>query len=221
LKRQLEEVGVSGRAVCQLCCNDGHELLSLRNMGAARCVGFDHSERFIAYARELAAIAGADAAVEYVTADVYEVPRSYDCSFDIVMSTVGVLRWLPDVQKFFAVAYRLLKPGSHLVVEDMHPVLSMYARRHAGTPSRLAYSYFKHRFKDDRIDHYGPPQGGTPVRAYRFQHTMAQILMGAKELGLQLEHISELDRDISVVYHDLERATAKPPLGFVLVWKKP
>src|SRR3546814_2111525 len=35
----LEKIGVEGKAVAQLCCNNGREVLSVVNMGAARGVG--------------------------------------------------------------------------------------------------------------------------------------------------------------------------------------
>ncbi len=46
--RYLNKIGVAGRDVAQLCCNNGQELISVKNIGAARCVGFDLSDEFIA-----------------------------------------------------------------------------------------------------------------------------------------------------------------------------
>ncbi len=52
---RLQALGVAGKDVAQLCCNNGRELLSVKNMGAGRCVGFDAAKGFIEQARELAA----------------------------------------------------------------------------------------------------------------------------------------------------------------------
>jgi hypothetical protein len=57
---RLEALGVAGKDVAQICCNNGRELLSIKNMGAARCVGFDGAQGFIDQARELAVAAGLD-----------------------------------------------------------------------------------------------------------------------------------------------------------------
>ena len=37
----LGSTGVSNKKIAHVCCNNGVELMSLKNMGAARCVGFD------------------------------------------------------------------------------------------------------------------------------------------------------------------------------------
>jgi len=39
--KRLEALGIAGKDVAQICCNNGRELLSVKTMGAARCVGFD------------------------------------------------------------------------------------------------------------------------------------------------------------------------------------
>jgi hypothetical protein len=44
----LTGLGVETKAVAQLCCNNGRELISIKNMGAGRCVGFDIAGAFIA-----------------------------------------------------------------------------------------------------------------------------------------------------------------------------
>ena len=62
--RHLQALKVAGKDVAQVCCNNGRELLSVKNMGAARCVGFDGAEAFLDQGRELAAAAGLD--VEFV-----------------------------------------------------------------------------------------------------------------------------------------------------------
>ncbi len=47
---QLGRIGVAGKAVGQLCCNNGRELLSVVKIGARSGVGFDLAENFIAEA---------------------------------------------------------------------------------------------------------------------------------------------------------------------------
>ena len=64
---RLLNLGVAGKDVAQLCCNNGCEVLSVKNLGAARCVGFDQSEGFTEQARELAAAGSIDC--EFVCTD--------------------------------------------------------------------------------------------------------------------------------------------------------
>lgn len=37
----IEQLAIAGKDVIHLCCNNGCELMSLKNMGAGRCVGID------------------------------------------------------------------------------------------------------------------------------------------------------------------------------------
>ena len=39
-----QQVRIKGKRVVQLLCNNGVELMSLKNMGAGECVGFDISD---------------------------------------------------------------------------------------------------------------------------------------------------------------------------------
>ena len=40
----LKSIEVTGKKIAHPCCNNGIELMSLRNMGADQCVGFDISD---------------------------------------------------------------------------------------------------------------------------------------------------------------------------------
>ena len=105
---RLHEIGVAGKHVAQLCCNNGEELISVRNMGASSCVGFDISDKFLDQGRELAEIAGVSDSVRFETTDIYDIGSEYDERFDIVLTTIGVFSWMPDLPSFFAVVARLL-----------------------------------------------------------------------------------------------------------------
>jgi ubiquinone/menaquinone biosynthesis C-methylase UbiE len=221
LTERLHEIGVADKRVAQLCCNNGEELISVRNMGASSCVGFDHSENFLSQARELAEIAGVSESVRFEAIDIYDIDAEYDDHFDIVLTTIGVFSWMPNLPAFFAVIARLLKPGGYLLSEEIHPVLMMYEESRTGGPSYVAYSYFKKEpWKDtDGLDYYG---GSTydAKPAYSFQHTMSDILMAGIDNGLTLRHMVELDFDISFFCRDLEASEAMPPLGFTMVMRK-
>lgn len=41
----LTRIGIKGRSVAHLCCNNGIELLSIKNLGAGDCFGFDISNK--------------------------------------------------------------------------------------------------------------------------------------------------------------------------------
>ncbi len=118
---RLQALGAPGKDVAQLCCNNGRELLSVKNMGAGRCVGFDAAKGFIEQARELAAVGGIDCA--FLCTDIYAIEGAYDAGFDLVTVTIGVLGWMPDLEGFLAVAARLLRPGGAMFIYELLPIL--------------------------------------------------------------------------------------------------
>lgn len=217
---RLEEIGFRYKSVAQLCCNNGRELLSLRNLDAGRCVGFDASAAFIEQARELAKVCGHED-VDFVTTDIYEIPGDRTGPYDIVMATIGVLGWMPDLEGFFDVAARLTRAGGHVFIEESHPVLMMYEEGEGDGPSYLAYSYFKEDpwVENAGLDYYDRTRYESKTN-YCFPHTLADIMMAAIEAGLELRHFAELEHDISRFCADLEQAEARPPMGMTMVWRK-
>jgi len=214
----LLQVGVKGKSVIQLCCNNACETLSLRNMGAVRCVGVDAAEEFLVHGREMIKIAGAEDEVELINCDVYDLPDDLRGSFDIVLTTIGVLSWMPDLDAFFQVIQSLLKPGGKLVMEEMHPVLLMYEPNTETGISSVEYSYFGKQVWEEitGLDYYGGEEYDS-LPNYSFMHRLDEILMAGIGKGLKLLSFKELDYDISFFCSDLEHSSTKPPLGFVMV----
>jgi len=215
----LQELGVAGKHVIQLGCNNARETLSLSNLGAARCVGVDASAEFLAHGRELLRIAGAE--VELLEADIYELPSAYRGAFDMVLVTIGVISWMPELDAFFETVAGLLKPGGQLVMEEMHPVLLMYEEDTGGGPSTPRHSYFGGQVWEETggLDYYGHETYESAPN-YSFMHRLDQILMAGINAGLRLRRFTELDRDISNFCSDLEHSPVKPPLGMVLVMSR-
>jgi len=217
----LQAVGVAGKHVIQLGCNNARETLSLRNLGAARCVGVDAAAEFLAHGRELLRIADAAAQVELVEADIYQLPAEFDGAFDLVLVTIGVLSWMPELGPFFAAICRLLKPGGQLVMEEMHPVLFMYEEDADSGISAPRHSYFAGSIwkETSGLDYYSH-QGYESAPNYSFMHRLDEILMAGIDSGLRLRRFTELDHDISNFCSDLEHSPVKPPLGLVMVMSR-
>jgi len=217
---RLLALGVAGKDVAQLCCNNGRELLSVENLGARRCVGFDGAEGFIEQARELAAAGGL--ACEFVCTDIYEVPADYNTSFDLVTITIGVLSWMPDLPGFLAVAARLLRPGGALFIYEQHPILDMIEPGRAEEPVAWDYSYFRREpFVDlDGLDYYGgETYEAKPLTS--FHHRLSDVIMAGLACGLAVEHIEELPGHISNSWYNVERQGPKLPMSYTLVLRQP
>lgn len=216
-KRIFAELGLKGKDVAQLSCNNGRELLSCKKAGAARCVGFDISDAFILQGRRLAEAAGLEA--EFVRTNVYDIPATYDASFDLVYVTIGALGWLPDLERYFRVVARLLRPSGQLFLYEMHPVLDMFDSE---TGLEVKHSYFRTEpYVVEAAPDYLDPSTVVEAASYWFHHTMAAVISGCLGAGLGLGRFEEYDHDISAVYAAFEHFDKKPPLSYALVARKP
>jgi SAM-dependent methyltransferase len=210
----------AGKAVAQLCCNNGREILSVKNLGAGPCVGFDQSGGFLAQARELAAAARLDC--RFVEGDVYSIAEEFNGAFDLVLVTIGVFGWMPDLGKFIDVIVRLLRNDGALLVYEQHPIMNMVEPADASNPHRLVHSYFrKEPFVEDNVIVY---DGGTKhkgVTHYWFVHTLAEIFSCCLERGLRIEHFREYPHNISSVDFDVyDGRHAQLPQSYTLVARK-
>jgi len=208
---------VSNKSVVQVCCNNGIDLLSIRNKGANRCLGIDGSKAFIDQAINLAKTAG-QSDMEFYHSDIYKLPDKFQNSFDVAIITVGVLGWMPDIYRFMEICSSLLVPGGNLIVEEIHPILDMYEE---GSPSYIAYSYFNTEpFRDtDGLDYFSHEKYDAQEN-FLFHHSLSDILMSAIASNLQLQHIKELSYNVGNFCADLEFSENNPPLGINLSWQK-
>ncbi len=215
----LREIGIEGKDAAQLCCNNGREILSVKNLGAGRCVGFDFSARFLAQARALAAAGGIDC--DFVETEITRVPPDYDAAFDRVLITIGVLGWMPDLAAFFAVPARLLRPGGLVFIHEQHPALYMFEPGDPVDPPRLHYSYFNQGVYEDKdgLDYYGRSDYGARPN-YWFPHKLSDLITAALGQGLELTHFEERPEDISMAFPELGAAALRPPMSFTMLLRK-
>lgn len=217
---RLTELQVAGKDVAQLCCNNGRELLSIKNLGAAACVGFDQSAGFLEQARELAELAGLDC--RFVEGDVYRLAAQFDEAFDLVVVTIGVFGWMPDLKGFLAVAARLLRPGGALFVYEQHPIMNMFEPHDETDPHRLANSYFKREpFEDQGAIVYDGARDLAGPTQYWFVHSLGDIFTACLDQGLALESFREFPHNISSEEYDIYNdRPAQLPQSFTLIARK-
>lgn len=219
ITEKLRQVGTQGKAVAQLGCNNGCELLSIKNMGAGRCVGFDIAEEFIKQAQALNEAAQLDC--EFVASNIYAIAHSYNQTFDLIYISIGVLSWMPDINAFFAVVTRLLKPQGNLIIYEMHPFLNMLdAPSETENPLQISLGYFNQMAQEDitNLDYYR----GTQYEAlpkYWFAHTLASIMTALIANGIAIAAFDEYAHDISEMFKSLEQYQ-KIPLCYILVGER-
>jgi ubiquinone/menaquinone biosynthesis C-methylase UbiE len=215
----LKQIGLSGKSVAQLCCNNGQELLSIKNLGAARCVGFDIADNFIDQARQLAQSSRVNC--QFVRTDVYDIAPQYYDHFDVVYISVGTFGWMPDIREFFRVISRLLKPEGWLVVHELHPILDMYESDTPIDPPQIQHSYFRTiPFEEDNGQEYTGLTIKQPAPSYWFHHKMSDIISAGLAASLQLRSFQEYEHDISGMFARFENMKVRLPLSYTLVMQK-
>ncbi|WP_299618259.1 class I SAM-dependent methyltransferase [Pelagibius sp.] len=215
---RLQAIGLDGKAVAQLCCNNARELLSIKNLGAARVTGFDFAEEFLAQGRELAAAGGIEA--EFVQTDINAIPADYDGQFDLAVVTIGVFGWQPDLAAFFSTARRVLKPGGRLFIYEDHPILNMYDDRDTGGPPQPDESYFRSEpYRSDNGLDYWAKQDYAAKPNYWIFHKMSDVIMGLVRAGFAIEDFEEFPHNIGTREH-MENQPQQLPLSYVLVGRK-
>lgn len=113
---------VHGKTLLHLQCATGEETLSWAVAGAS-ATGVDISDLQIAIAKEQAA--EAQLAVQFVAADVYDLPPELQQgTFDLVYTGGGVLCWLPDIERWAQIVVAALRPGGRFILWEEHPIVA-------------------------------------------------------------------------------------------------
>ena len=215
----LHSVGIDGKEVVQLGCNNGRESLSLFGLGARAVVGVDQSEAFLQQARELAAISAYNP--QFIEADVHHLPEWLQERFDIALVTIGVVGWMPDAALFMQQVASTLKPGGRLVMYETHPFLEMFDPR-AVNPLLPASSYFKRDpfVLQESIVYEGQGEQVGPT-SYWYVHTLGSLVSAAIAAGLQIDRLQEYPHsNREEIYDQYEHQAAQLPLCFTLTATK-
>lgn len=219
---QLRRIGIAGKRIAHLCCNNGVELLSLVNMGAVRSVGFDISELATDEASARAVKFGIEA--EYVCSDVFEIDARFHGQFDMVYISAGCLGWMPDLGLFFEIVARLLAPGGTFFAHEMHPFGEMFCEDSSldGDPLKVIEPYFKDEpyVESGGLDYVGKTQYEAPALHW-FVWSLSSIITGLIEAGFRLDHFHESAIDVSANHGRNQRASREAgceiPLSYILI----
>jgi len=211
----LHRIDLRGKSVVQVGCNNGRELLSLASFGAAHCLGIDQAEEFIMQAEELRRIAGQDC--RFLCADIYDLPTDVPRDFDLVLITIGVLNWMPDLAGFFQAVAGFLRDGGQVLIYETHPFLEMFEPS-ADNPHLPANSYFRTRpFVDDDPIVYDGVKEGEVSPSYWFIHKISDVLNGCIAAGLQIARFDEFSHsNREVEYNCYEHQVAQLPMCYLL-----
>lgn len=219
LTETLTALDLEGRSAGQICCNNARELLSLPSLGIVPLWGVDGAAAFLEQGRALAQASGH--MPDLICADVYALPATLP-KVDLLLITIGVLNWMPDLPRFFAGLADLIAPGGALVIYETHPFLEMFDPD-AEDPFTPSISYFERApYVDQNALTYDGVKHASDATGYWFQHTMGEIITGIAACGLRIERLTDHPHSNREVDYDIFAGrAAQVPMCFTLVARQP
>lgn len=215
----LKRMHLTGKSVVQIGCNNGREVFSLAAFGVENALGIDQSGGFIGQARELAEIA--QKPVDFLCANIYDLPNDTPRGFDVAVITIGVLNWMPDLPKFFDVVAWILGNNGQLIIYETHPILEIFNPK-AKDPFCPEFSYFKTKpyIETEVITYDGStPEGG--AESHWFSHSLGHIFTSILNAGLHIDHFEEFaHNNREVDYAVYENQNAQVPMCYILKTSK-
>ncbi|HVC77552.1 MAG TPA: class I SAM-dependent methyltransferase [Candidatus Micrarchaeaceae archaeon] len=186
-----KEVGdVSGKSLLHLQCHIGLDTISWVLVGA-KATGVDFSVPALDAARDIAPKMEVEAT--FVESDVLALNLGQE--FDIVFASHGVLCWIADIDQWFGVAAKHLKPGGFLYLLDGHPFADVFdiddpGLRELRVSSKPAYF----TSGPERIEWphtYASTEGIDHPTNYQWTHGIGGIVNAASGAGLAIESVHE------------------------------
>ncbi|MEU1677133.1 class I SAM-dependent methyltransferase [Streptomyces roseifaciens] len=188
---EVEEVGdVSGLSLLHLQSHVGLDTLSWARLGA-RVTGVDFSAEGTATARSLARDVAPSA--RFLCANVYDLPRHLDETFDLVYTSHGVLGWLPDLRRWAAVVARFTAPGGRFYLFESHPTAWLFDNRTDSRELAVRYPYFgsgeplRWRYRSP----LAVPEAEADGWEFSWGHALGDIVNALLEAGLVIEFLHE------------------------------
>lgn len=187
---------VEGLIGLDIGCGEGHNTRLLVKRGA-KVTAIDISEVFIRYAKEFEE--ANPLGIDYRVSSAVDLPFD-GSSFDFATGFMSFMD-IPEKQRVFSEAYRVIKPGGFLQFSITHPCFDTPHRRNLRDHHRITYAievgdYFRDRNGD--IDEWlfkaAPAEEKRDLpkfRIPRFTRTLSFWLNLIIESGFSLEYVQE------------------------------
>ncbi|MBL3530963.1 methyltransferase domain-containing protein [Companilactobacillus zhachilii] len=226
LKPFLPNSSISGLDLLHLQCHIGTDTLSWKRLGAKKVFGLDFSNRSLRYAQEIAQKAQAE--ITYVQGDARFASDKINDKFDVIVTSMGTITWLPELDDWAKSIYQLLKDGGTFMIRDDHPILN--------TLNFETFNMTADYFNLD-VDTYNSDESYTDNAGIKIIHTLnhnwnhdfQEITSALLKAGLTIEFLGEYPRTEWPALKDLVQKDGwfvlpedapQIPLTFALVVKK-
>ena len=221
-KNVLKKIRTEGTVIGQFCCNNGRELLSLVKSGKAKKgIGFDIAENQVAFANEKAKELNLPCAFEAI--NIYDIDDRYKEQFDLAIITIGALCWFKDLNRFFAIVAKCMKPDAVIVINEQHPCTSMLATQgeelyDPDHRTECHYSYFEHEWTSNEGMYYMTGKSYRSKTFTDYTHPMSEIVSGMCGSGIVVTGLQEYDYDISGGFTEIDHRGF--PLSMIIQGQK-
>ena len=177
---ELDEMDdVTGKSLLHLQCHFGLDTLSWARKGAI-VTGVDLSPVAIEQANHLKEKTNIDA--QFICSDIYEFGERATYEYDIVITTYGVLNWLPCLHKWANVISKSLKPGGTFYMVEFHPIYDLIS----------GYSYFGSKEGElEEGSSYVEKNSGDTSKMVTWAHPMSEVVNSLIESGIQINRLNE------------------------------
>lgn len=175
-----------GKKLLHLQCHFGLDTLSWARLGA-EVTGVDFSDEALGTARKLAAELNLPA--RFIHADLTAEKIDLGDPYDIIVTSYGVLSWLPTLAPWARLIAENLVSGGIFHIAEFHPVLAMmdeegrslkYPYFHSDTPlpfvESSSYAGARHE----------------PVTSYQWFHSLSDVVTALLDARLRVLHLHEL-----------------------------
>lgn len=166
-----------GKRVCVLGSGDNEVAFALVGLGGV-VTSVDISQERLDVAAERARTLGLE--LTFVRADVTDLTSLADASFDLVYTGGHVSVWVSDIQKYYAEAIRVLRPGGLFVVNEYHPIRRMWADAGGALP--------QHRYLNRGPYEYTSDEG---LPTFEYHWTVADHIQAAVDAGCRVVKVDE------------------------------
>ena len=134
--------------------------------------------------------------------------------------TSGALCWMPDLRRYFDIAWRILKPGGAIVIYETHPFVEMFKLDRERLPEESLvphYSYFMKEpvMSTNGLDYYSNTIYGKEV-VFWHHHTISGIIQSIIDSGFTLRRFIEFEHDTDSGYAALKELDIRLPMSYLV-----
>ena len=223
-KEIFSKLNVKGKSICQLCCNNGRELISLKRLyNFDYCLGVDISDEAIKEAKELDNYFSTN--INFIRSNVFEIANNFYSKFDYIYITVGTLNWIENITDFFKLINKLLNKNGKLIIYECHPFSKIFPCLNSkeyleGRKDEIVEDYFYEGCDKyyNGIDYVGKKEYES-YEVCEYDHTLSHIFNSIINNHFMIQEFHEYKKDISAVYEHIEKLD-KIPLSYILICQK-